>query len=119
MKFLIPNTYFKSDAPALREIVGEALFNVQETIGEAGRLTEIIKCDRIIVMPGGTGTFEELLYSNETKRSGEHKCRVTLVNIDGYFSGLLSQIEAGIREGLITNNVIHFDIVSSVKQIEF
>ena len=55
--------------------------------------TTIEQSDKIIVLPGGTGTLLELLYANETKRAKEHTCDVVVVNSDGFFDGLQKQIE--------------------------
>ena len=118
VEFLIPDTYFDYDAPKLIELVGKDNFKATKTKGEAGRLTKIIRCDFIVVLPGGTGTIEELLYCNETCRAKEHKSKIFLVNIDGYFDGLLKQIKTNIEQGLSKSSAINFEVVDSVKTLE-
>lgn len=117
IEFLIPEKYYNYDAPKLSELVGGDNFNALKMKSEARRLEKIIECDEIIILPGGTGTLEELLYCNETLRSKEHKSKVTLVNLDGYFNGFLQQIKASLEQGFSTNSTIKFDIVNNVNEI--
>ena len=119
VEFLIPEAYYESDAPALIKTVGLENFKFRKTKGEVGRLTIIKDCDHIVVLPGGTGTLEELLYCNETLRSEEHDNKLILVNIDGFFNGILSQIKSSMELGLIKPSAINFNIVDNVDQISF
>lgn len=117
VEFLIPDVYYEYDAPALIKLVGKNNFKVKITHGEAGRLQGIKDCDLIIVLPGGTGTLEELLYCNETGRSGEHKARIILVNVNDFYNGFLEQLKTNIKHGLSTQSALRFDVVSSVQEI--
>ena len=119
VEFLIPDVYYEYDAPALIKLLGKNNFKAKITHGEAGRLQEIKECDLIIVLPGGTGTLEELLYCNETSRSGEHKARILVVNIDGFYNGFLKQLETNFKYGLSRQSAIRFDVVSSVEKLNF
>ncbi len=116
-KFFIPENYWDIDSPALCKMVGKNNFDATKTKGEAARLQAITNCDQIIVMPGGLGTLEELLYCNETSRSGEHSCGITVVNIDGFYDGLLQQLDSYIKEGLLTSDLVYFSVVKSVDDI--
>lgn len=118
VEFLIPDVYYEYDAPALIRLVGEDNFKATTTRGEAGRLMAIKDCDLIIVLPGGTGTLEELLFCNETSRSSEHKARIILVNIDGFYNGFLKQLETNFEEGLSRRSAIRFDTISSVEELK-
>jgi len=117
VEFLIPDVYYDYDAPALIKLVGKNNFKVKITHGEAGRLQGIKDCDLIIVLPGGTGTLEELLYCNETSRSGEHKTRIILVDIDGFYNGFINQLVTNFKYGLSRQSAIRFEVVSSVQEI--
>lgn len=119
VEFFIPDTYYDYDAPNLINLVGQSNFKATQTHGEAGRLTAIKGCDYIIVLPGGTGTIEELLYCNETLRANEHSSKVIIVNIDGYFDGLIQQLETNIAEGLSKPSALKFSIVNNVSQLDF
>lgn len=119
VEFLIPNVYYDYDAPNLIKLVGKDNFNYQLTKGEAGRLQGIKDCDYIIVLPGGSGTMEELLYCNETSRSGEHGNNVVLVNIDGYYNGFLQQLQTMIEQGLFKQASIRFKVINSINELNF
>ncbi len=86
--------------------------------GEAGRLAKIKEADRIIVLPGGLGTLEELLYVNETARAGEHAKQIDLVNIDGYYDGFLQQVNTSSEQGLSKSSVLKFNIVKNISQLK-
>ena len=119
VEFLIPDRYFEYDSPNLIKLVGEQNFKYSITKGEAGRLQGIKDCDYIVVLPGGSGTLEELLYCNETLRSGEHTNKVVIVNIAGYYNGFLQQLKAMLNEGLFKESAIRFKIVDSVDELDF
>ncbi len=57
--------------------------------------------DAFIALPGGFGTFEEVLEVISLKQLGFHSKPVVLVNTNGYFDGLLQQFERGFAEALI------------------
>ena len=117
VEFFIPDTYYDCDAPALIELVGEDNFKAYKTHGESGRLMAIKSCDHVIVLPGGTGTLEELLYCNETLRAEEHANNLTIINVDGYFNGIIQQIKTNIEQGLSKPSAIKFTIVDNVNQL--
>ena len=81
------------------------------------RLNSIITCEKIIVLPGGTGTLEELLYCNETKRQNEHSAEIVLVNYKGYYDSILQQFENSFKLG-VAKNAICFDVVKSVDELK-
>ena len=119
VELIMPKTYYDLDAPSLKTLLGEKIFNPTIVSQETERLQIIKNCDHIIVMPGGTGTLEELLYSNETSRAGEHFCKIDVINIDGFFDGILTQIETNITEGLSKPSGIHLNILKNVNEINF
>ena len=119
VEFYIPDKYYAYDSPKLIKVVGEENYHAFKTNGEAGRLEVIKSCDEIIVLPGGTGTLEELLYCNETGRANEHNNRITVVNIDGYYDGLLKQISTNIEQGLTKNSAIKFEVIDNVNKLDF
>ena len=57
--------------------------------------------DAFIALPGGFGTFEEVLEVIALKQLGFHSKPIVLVNTNGYFDGLLQQFERGFAEALI------------------
>lgn len=57
--------------------------------------------DAFITLPGGFGTFEEVLEVISSKQLGFHSKPIVFVNTNGYFDGLLQQFERGFDEALI------------------
>ena len=116
IEFIVPEYYFKKDKLKLSQF---KVKNAKLTIvkSEADRLRQIITFDKIIVLPGGNGTLEELLYCNETKRQKEHSADIILVNYQGYYDSVLQQFEKFLKFGY-TNNIINFEVVNSVEEIK-
>lgn len=57
--------------------------------------------DAFIALPGGFGTFEELLETITWGQLGIHQKPIGLLNIAGYYDPLLEMIDRGIGEGFI------------------
>lgn len=119
VEFYIPKAYYDYDAPTLEKLVGKEYFKAYKVNGEAERLKRIVKCSKVIVLPGGTGTIEELLYSNETARAKEHVAQIYLINIDGYFDSFLKQVKNSIDQGFSTLDAIKFTVLNSVEELSF
>jgi len=115
---VIPERYYEADVKEIREKFGDDL-NIIKVKSELDRLNYIKKCDRVIVLPGGTGTFEELMFCNEILRSGEDDSPLEIINIDGYFDGFIKLIDEGVKQGLVSGDSVNFDVLDSVKEIVF
>lgn len=72
--------------------------------------------DAMVALPGGIGTFEELLECLTWKQLGLHNCPVVILNTDGYYDRLLSCIEYMIEEQMM--RPIHRDMFTVVSQPE-
>ena len=57
--------------------------------------------DGFVAMPGGLGTFEETLEVLTWSQLGIHRKPIGLLNVDGYYDGLLSMIAHAIDEGFV------------------
>jgi uncharacterized protein (TIGR00730 family) len=57
--------------------------------------------DAFIAMPGGFGTFEEVMETITWGQLGIHRKPVGLLNIAGYYDPLLTMIDRAIEEGFI------------------
>jgi len=57
--------------------------------------------DGFVAMPGGLGTFEETLEVLTWSQLGIHRKPIGLLNVDGYYDGLLAMITHGVREAFI------------------
>lgn len=59
--------------------------------------------DAFIALPGGFGTFEELMEAITWLQLGIHKKSVILFNIDGYYDKLIEFIDHAVENRFITN----------------
>ena len=57
--------------------------------------------DGFVAMPGGLGTFEETLEVLTWSQLGIHRKPIGLLNVEGYYDGLLGMIAHGVRETFI------------------
>src|SRR3546814_750650 len=57
--------------------------------------------DGFIALPGGLGTFEELFEIWTWAQLGYHRKPVALLNVDGYYDGLLSFLDHPVREAFV------------------
>lgn len=51
----------------------------------------------VIALPGGTGTFEELLEIITWRQLGLYNGNIVILNIDGYYDNLLAMLETAIE----------------------
>jgi uncharacterized protein (TIGR00730 family) len=59
--------------------------------------------DAFIALPGGFGTFEELMEAITWLQLGIHDKSVIIFNIDGYYDKLIGFIDHAVENGFITN----------------
>jgi len=79
--------------------------------------------DGVVSLPGGTGTFEELLEAMTWKRLGLYLNPIILVNTKNYFEPLIQLIEKAITERFLTPDqrqifkIINFpgELISTLK----
>ena len=57
--------------------------------------------DAFVAMPGGYGTLEELFEVVTWAQLGLHEKPIALLNVGGYFDGLLGCIDSAVAEGFI------------------
>lgn len=57
--------------------------------------------DGFICMPGGIGSLDELLETFTWLQLGYHNKPVCVLNINGYYTGLLNQLEFMVEEGFL------------------
>lgn len=60
--------------------------------------------DAFIALPGGFGTFEEVMEAITWLQLEIHNKPVILFNIDGYFDKLIAFINHAVKSGFITNS---------------
>lgn len=59
------------------------------------------RCDAFLALPGGIGTFEELFEVWTWRQLGYHDKPVGLLNVGGYYDGLLSFLKQSMAEGFM------------------
>jgi len=57
--------------------------------------------DGFVALPGGYGTLEEICEMITWAQLGIHRKPCGLVNVEGYFDGLLAQFDRAVEEGLL------------------
>jgi len=61
--------------------------------------------DALVVLPGGTGTLDELMEIVETKKWGSHSKPIVLLNSEHYWDGLISQLLKMRDEGFLNRDI--------------
>ena len=72
--------------------------------------------DAMVALPGGIGTFEELLECLTRKQLGLHHNPVVILNTDGYYDKLLACIDQMVEEQMM--RPIHKDMYVVVSEPE-
>ena len=57
--------------------------------------------DAVIALPGGFGTFEELFETITWSQLGIHRKPIGVLNVGGFYDGLLALVEHAIEEGFV------------------
>jgi len=98
------------------ENIEQDVDKITNTINE--RTDYIIQnSDVAIFFPGGIGTIYELLSAIETRRAGEHKSKIIIVNIDGFFNDLLEMLDKIYKEKFAKEiNRDEYNIVENIKE---
>lgn len=80
---------------------GVAQMDVTDTMHERKAKMSAL-CDAYITLPGGFGTFEELLEVITWSQLGLHDKPVILANVDGYYDQLIAFIDEAVETDFIT-----------------
>jgi len=72
--------------------------------------------DAMVALPGGIGTFEELLECLTWKQLGLHSKPVVILNTDGYYDRLLNCLDYMVEEQMM--RPIHREMFTVVSQPE-
>jgi uncharacterized protein (TIGR00730 family) len=59
------------------------------------------RADAFVALPGGIGTFEELFEIWTWRQLGYHDKPIGILNVAGYYDGLLAFMAHSVREGLM------------------
>lgn len=61
------------------------------------------RADAFLTLPGGIGTFEEFFEVWTWKQLGYHTKPIGLLNVDGYYDGLLAFISNTVSKGFVSD----------------
>ena len=61
------------------------------------------RADAFLAMPGGIGTFEEFFEVWTWKQLGYHNKPIGLLNVDGYYDGLLAFMQNTVDKGFVSD----------------
>lgn len=91
---------------------------VVETMHERKAYIEKIS-DAMVALPGGIGTFEELLECLTWKQLGLHTKPVVIVNIGGYYNTLLQALDQMVAEHFMrpVHRETMFTVVEKVEDV--
>lgn len=80
----------------------------------ASRVTSGGAGSGFVALAGGYGTIEEVMEMVTWNQLGIHKMPIVVVNIDGYWDGLLAWVRNSVKEGFVGKG--NADILVEVKQ---
>jgi uncharacterized protein (TIGR00730 family) len=76
------------------------------------------RADAFVALPGGIGTLEELVEQLTWAQLGRHKKPIVVVNINGFWNGLIEVFDHMYRLGFIRNGgLFGYKVVASVEEV--
>jgi uncharacterized protein (TIGR00730 family) len=75
--------------------------HIVETMHERKRMMAE-RADAFLALPGGIGTFEELFEVWTWRQLGYHDKPIGLLNIDGYYNGLLDFLDSTVEQQFLS-----------------
>ncbi|MEM9821536.1 MAG: TIGR00730 family Rossman fold protein [Bacteroidota bacterium] len=82
----------------------------------AERKKQLLEVDAVVALPGGCGTFEELIEAISLKRLGKFTRPIIIVNYQGFYDPLLALLEKSIEEKFMRPE--HRDIWTVIHDIK-
>lgn len=76
----------------------------------------IAMSDAIIVLPGSTGTMDELFEAMADKKLGLHNKPIALLNSNGFFDPTLAQLRLMVEQNFMTQR--HLDVLSPALSVD-
>lgn len=78
---------------------------VAKDLGER-KAAMLSKSDAVIMLPGGIGTLDEVTDVLELRKQAHHNKPIIILNTDGFYNGLATQLERMNKEGFIPQPLI-------------
>ena len=74
--------------------------------------------DAIVALPGGSGTFEELLEAITWKRLGLFRSPIVIVNTNEYYTPLIDMLEHSVMERFMDHRHLQmWSVIDDVEQV--
>ncbi len=94
-------------------VIPEALVNLEVAHGGVTELHTVVTmhdrkakmtelCDAFVALPGGIGTLDELFEAWSWNALGYHKKPLCLLNVDGFWNGLITFIDEATENGFLS-----------------
>jgi uncharacterized protein (TIGR00730 family) len=71
------------------------------------------RADAFLALPGGIGTFEELFEVWTWRQLAFHNKPIGLLNVDGYYDGLISFMQNTVNNGFVSDWQMDFVFIST------
>lgn len=94
---------------------GVADMRLTDTMSERKRIM-VDMADAIIVLPGSTGTLDELFEVVADKKLGLHNKPIALLNSNGFYDSTLAQLRLMVEQKFMTQR--HLDVLSPAASID-
>ncbi|KAL6534384.1 hypothetical protein OROHE_013309 [Orobanche hederae] len=102
---------------AENKITGETIGDEFRSVSMQDRISHMINnVDAFITLPGGFGTLEELFHVVTRAQLNIHKKPICLLNVNGFFDGLLSFIDYSSVKGFISERAKRIIVVATTPE---
>ncbi|KAL6516971.1 hypothetical protein OROHE_018259 [Orobanche hederae] len=99
------------------KITGATIGDEFRAVNMQDRITHMINnADAFITLPGGFGTLEELFHVVTRAELNTHKKPIGLLNVNGFFDGLLSFINYSCEKGFISERAKRIIVVATTPE---
>ncbi len=94
----------------VKEIAHQQLTSLSVVDSMHARKLEMMdRADAFVVLPGGTGTLEELFETYTWLQLGLHRKPIGLLDVGGYWSGLMGFLDHAVGQGFVRRE--HVDLL--------
>ena len=73
--------------------------------------------DCVIILPGGTGTFEEFFEAVSGRALNHHQKPIYVLNVDGYYDSFTPLFDAAVQNEFMRPDLKLFEFVSDVEEV--
>ena len=101
-------------ALSARNLTGKTVGDEMKVPTMHDRISKMIFfADAFIALPGGLGTLEEIFHTASWAQLGIHHKPIGLLNVDGFYDGLLSFLDHAVKQNFMTNEARQIFISAS------